>query len=120
MHVLSRTETPLSPQEIYERGQRVHRNLGLVTVYRTLALFEDFGLARRVHLQEGCHGYLATLPGHRHTLLCQRCGRSVEFPGCDDLDDLVSRVESRTGYRVSGHLLELFGVCPSCQGKSED
>ncbi|MFP4395527.1 MAG: Fur family transcriptional regulator [Anaerolineales bacterium] len=115
MEVLMATQAPLSPQEICTRGQAHHGSLGLVTVYRTLELFERFDLARRVHLREGCHGYIATSPGHRHTILCRACGRSVEFVGQDDLDDLIARVEARTGYEVRDHLLQLFGLCPDCR-----
>ncbi len=114
MQILAQTEVPLSPQEIFERGRGLHQGLGLVTVYRTLDLFEHYGLACRVHLKEGCHGYLAASPGHRHVVLCKACGRSVDFPGHDDLALLIARVEEHTGYHVDAHLLQLFGVCPSC------
>jgi Fur family ferric uptake transcriptional regulator len=115
MRVLTQTDVPLSPQEIFERARRVHRRLGLVSVYRTLDLFSELDMVRRVHRQDDCHGYLLASPGHRHALICQRCGRAVEFPGEDDLQDLVGRVEAATGYRVEGHLLQLFGLCPDCQ-----
>jgi Fur family transcriptional regulator, ferric uptake regulator len=111
---LSAVDTPLSADEILVRGQRCHKRLGLVTVYRTLDLFEGLGLVCRVHLREGCHGYLATTPGHRHVLLCQVCGRSVEFSGRGDLDTLIVDLERQTGYRVRDHLLQLFGLCPGC------
>ena len=115
MQVLVQNDVPLSPQEILEQGQVHHPRLGLVTVYRTLDLFEHFGLACRVHLTEGCHGYVLRQPGHRHLLLCQKCGQSVEFSGHDDLEDLVARVVAQTGYHIADHWLQLFGVCPTCQ-----
>ncbi|MGC9400360.1 MAG: Fur family transcriptional regulator [Anaerolineae bacterium] len=115
MEVLQKTERPLKPQEILERGAALRANLGLVTVYRTLDLFEQLGLVRRVHRGEGCQGYLPASPGHRHVLICQSCGRAVEFVGYDDLDDLIARVERRTAFQVVDHLLQLFGRCPACQ-----
>ena len=108
-------EVPLSAHEVLARAQACHEQLGLVTVYRTLDLYEELGLVCRVHLKEGCHGYVATTPGHRHVLLCQRCGRSVEFAGGGDLDVLVADLERRTGYHVRDHLLQLFGLCPDCR-----
>ncbi|MFP4344578.1 MAG: Fur family transcriptional regulator [Anaerolineales bacterium] len=116
VEVLDAALRPLSPQEIYERGQVLHPRLGLVTVYRTLELFEPLGLVRRVHREDGCHGYLLSKPGHRHVLMCERCGRAVEFAGADDLKALIARVEARTGYAVAEHLLQLFGLCPGCRG----
>jgi Fur family ferric uptake transcriptional regulator len=115
MEVLSEAETPLAPQAIHERGREMHPRLGLVTVYRTLELFEELNLVSRAHHGDDCHGYVLSSPGHRHLLLCHRCGRAVEFPGEDDLDDLIARVEERTGYEVDAHLLQLSGLCPACQ-----
>jgi Fur family ferric uptake transcriptional regulator len=115
MQVLQQTSAPLLPQEIMELGQQVHQNLGLVTVYRTLALLTELNLVRRVHRNNGCHGYVLASPGHRHTLICQGCDQAVEFSGKDDIHALIDRVESETGYQVAGHLLQLFGLCPACQ-----
>lgn len=115
MGVLLEAESPLTPQEILERGRQVHARLGLVTVYRTLELFLRLNLVRRVHHEDGCHGYVLISPGHHHVLLCRDCGRAVEFPGGDELRALIHRVEGETGYRVDEHLLQLFGRCATCQ-----
>lgn len=117
MDVLQRAEAPLSPQDILERGEAIHPELGLTTVYRTVALLMDLDLVRRVHRSNGCRAYVAASPGHRHHVVCQRCGRTVEFPGAEDLAALIGRVERDTDYRVEGHLLQLFGLCPACQKK---
>ncbi len=117
MQVLEQADSPLSPLEILERAQAVHRKLGLVTVYRMLNLLTELNLLRRVHHEDGCHGYLLASLGHHHALICQCCGRAVEFSGGDDLGTLVEQVEAKTGYRVDDHLLQLFGLCPACQVK---
>lgn len=115
MRVLTEAERPLSPQTIYEIGRAFRPKLGLVTVYRTLDLFEELDLVTRVHRGDGCHGYVLSSPGHRHVVLCDGCGRAEEFVGADDLDGLIHRVEGRTGYRIDAHLLQLTGLCPHCR-----
>jgi Fur family ferric uptake transcriptional regulator len=115
MAVLQEADVPLSPQEICERGGAVHPTLGLTTVYRTVALLAQLGVVRRVHRSDGCHGYVATSPGHRHHVLCEMCGRAAEFPGSEDLTALIRQVERSTAFRVEAHLLQLFGMCPDCQ-----
>jgi Fur family ferric uptake transcriptional regulator len=117
MQILQGTSAPLSPQEILEQGQRVHQKLGLVTVYRTLTLLAELDLVRRVHREDGCHGYVLASPGHQHHVICRRCGGAAEFPGEDDIHALIERVETGTGYRVDDHLLQLFGLCPACQAQ---
>jgi Fe2+ or Zn2+ uptake regulation protein len=47
-------------------------------------------------------------------VVCERCHRAVEFEGCE-LHELVESVTQQTGYQVTDHWLEMFGLCPRCQ-----
>ncbi|MDW8069786.1 MAG: transcriptional repressor [Anaerolineae bacterium] len=115
MQILQKASCPLSPQEIHAQGRRIHRSLGLVSVYRSLQVLEQAGLVRRVHQPSRCDGYVLASPGHHHLLICRRCERAVEFPGAEDLSALVDQVERQTGFRVEDHLLQLIGLCAPCQ-----
>ncbi len=103
-----------SPAEVHERARAYCATVGLVTVYRTLDLLADLGFARRIHAEDGCHGYVAAEHGHRHYVVCRRCGTTVEFEGCD-LSAFLARVGQETGFAVEDHLLELVGVCALCR-----
>ncbi len=117
MRVLEEAETPLTPEQVLERGRGHHGTLGLVTVYRTLDLLVELRLARLIHRRGGCHAYLLASPGHHHAVVCQRCGRAIEFAGGEEIDSLVERIEAQTDYQIDGHLLQLSGICPDCQCK---
>ena len=112
--VLAHSEVPLSPHEILNRAVLTHPPLGLVTVYRTLDLFESLALARRIYLADGCRRYVGASPGHQHSLVCRKCGKTVEFVGSEDLSELMARLEDKTGFEIDGHLLQLDGLCPDC------
>ena len=103
-----------SPAEVHERAQARCPTVGLVTVYRTLELLADLGFVRRIHTDDGCHGYANASHGHHHHLVCRHCGAAIEFEGCD-LSSLLEQIGRATGYSVDEHLLELVGLCPSCQ-----
>jgi Fe2+ or Zn2+ uptake regulation protein len=103
-----------SPAEVRERARAHCPSLGLVTVYRTLDLLAGLGFVRRIHAEDGCHGYAAAEHGHRHYLVCRSCGATVEFEGCD-LSPFLARVGRDTGYVIEDHLLELVGVCGTCR-----
>ncbi len=109
------TDSWLSPELILARAREEYPGLGLVTVYRTLALLAELGYVRRIHLDDGCNGYARTGRGHSHHLVCRNCQQVVEFPGNEDLTHLIQGVQDRTGFQVEDHLLELLGVCPECQ-----
>ncbi len=115
IQVLQEADAPLAPQDILERGGGLHTELGLTTVYRTVALLAELDLVRRVHWSDGCHAYIAASPGHRHHVVCRRCGRTVEFPGSEEVAALIADVERATDYRIEEHLLQLFGLCPLCR-----
>jgi Fur family ferric uptake transcriptional regulator len=114
-HVLEQTREPLSHHAVYERARTIHPDLGLVTVYRTLDLFDELGLVRKVHHAEGCSAFMPSSRGHHHALLCTECGTAVEFPCTGDIADVVDKAESSTGFEVHEHLLQLSGVCSECR-----
>ena len=114
IRVLVKADGSLTAAEAHRRARRRYPGIGLVTAYRTLELLAQEGLARRIHSECGCHGYAAIGTGHRHHVLCRRCGQVTEFEGCD-LTEFLARVSRTTGFEVEEHLLELVGLCSTCR-----
>jgi len=90
--------------------------LGRATVFRALDLFASLNLVERVDLPDGDHAYVACDPAHHHHAICTRCGRSFDV---DDggLADVLSRIGEQSGFRVSTHRLEIFGLCAECNAR---
>jgi len=114
LKVVALAQASLSPAEIHTRAQKFYPQTGLVTVYRTLEVLADCGAVRKVHQANGCHSYAPTSAGHAHHVICEKCHSVTEFDNCD-LKELLTAVQRRTGYKIEGHWLELFGLCPSCR-----
>jgi Fur family ferric uptake transcriptional regulator len=119
LSILEEATVPLSPQSIHQQSLDGNQEIGLVSVYRTLDVLMDLALVRKVHGQDGCHGYVLASPGHHHHLVCHECDRAVEFSGEEDLSNLVNRIQKETGFVVDGHMLQLYGLCPECQSKQK-
>jgi len=111
---LGEAARPLSIADLHTAAQTHAADIGLVTVYRTLELLAGLGLVRPVHLLDNCHAYALCTPGHTHHVVCQRCSRVVEIEGCD-LSAFLDEIVASTGYRITGHWLEIAGLCPECQ-----
>ncbi len=97
--------------ELEAKGIRV----GRATVFRTLELLERLGHLSRV--PNGGHLSYATCvddQDHHHHLVCSSCGQVFHFDDCP-VNDLLAELQSRTGYQIKAHHLELAGVCPACQ-----
>lgn len=111
---LAAATKPLAINDLHECAQQYAADIGLVTVYRTLELLVSLELVRPVHLMENCHGYAIASPGHTHHVVCQHCNRVVEIAGCD-LHAYLDQIMAETGYSITGHWLEIAGICPECQ-----
>lgn len=119
LRVVAEATCPLTPAQVHEQAQVRYPQTGLVTVYRTLELLAGLGLVRRIHTEEGCHGYVPVAMGEAgHHLVCTSCHQAVEFP-CTGLEEMLADVERLTGFSIQEHWLELFGLCPACQAKKE-
>jgi Fur family transcriptional regulator, ferric uptake regulator len=104
----------LDPAEILERGRIACPELGLATVYRTLDLFTELGIVRRIHADKGCAAVAPTEREHGHYVVCTGCGRVTEFSTCD-MRAVEAGAARETGFSISAHFLELTGVCADCQ-----
>ena len=120
MQVLESNAQPMTPLEIYQALSQSGMALGMVSVYRALELLTELGLVCVVYIPDGSAGYVAGAVGHHHHILCQKCHQAIAFAGSEDLGGLIQRVESETNFRVSDHLLQLYGICPECQKISTD
>jgi Fur family ferric uptake transcriptional regulator len=90
------------------------RKIGRATVYRTLEVLAAIDVLTRIVQPDGHPAYLCGTPGHRHHLLCSNCGATVTFTACP-IDHLVSDLTRNTAFTIHDHVLEVFGVCPTCQ-----
>jgi Fur family transcriptional regulator, ferric uptake regulator len=96
------------------------RGIGYATVYRTLKLLAECGVASERRFGDGLSRYeLADEASTHHDhLICISCGRIVEFeePKIEVLQDAVAE---RHGFTVTSHKHELYGICPECRAQQD-
>ncbi len=88
--------------------------VGRMTVYRTLDLLCQLGLARPVYQGSGAAHFVLMRAGNHHHLICSDCGQVFEFDDCVLEQISAEQIGDRFGFRVRGHLLELHGLCRDC------
>jgi Fur family ferric uptake transcriptional regulator len=103
--------------ELVDDARRLHLDVGRATVFRALELFASLGLVERIDLPEGVHAYVACDPLHHHHAICTGCGRSLDVAD-HGLADILVEIGRRSGFRVTAHRLEVFGLCAACQAAS--
>lgn len=87
--------------------------IGQATVYRAVRALEGAGLLVRFAAPQGEVRFVAVLE-HAHLLVCERCGAVEPLEECG-LGAYEAETSRRSGYRVHGHTLIVYGVCPRCQ-----
>jgi len=107
----------LSAEELYARVKKSHPGIGYATVYRTLKLLAEAGLAQERRFEDGFTRYEhASRDAHHDHLICTRCGAIIEFEN-ESIEALQQDVARKNRFKVLSHKLELYGLCAGCQGK---
>ena len=110
-----RAENHVSIEELLAKVRASDPRVGYATVYRTLKLLAESGVANERRFGDGLTRYeLADDATHHDHLICVECADIVEFeePRIEELQDKVAR---KHGFRLRSHKHELYGVCPRCQ-----
>jgi len=103
-------------EDLLSRARRTHPGVGLATVYRTVKLLEEAGLAASRQFQSGHTLYeVAQGRAHHDHLICRQCGYIVEFES-DEIERLQIAAARKMGFNVLSHRHELFGLCEKAQG----
>ncbi len=104
----------LSTEELYLKLKESMPGIGFATVYRTLKLFAESGIAREIQFGDGQTRYEHLHAGEHHDhLVCTRCGAIMEFEN-ETIEKLQAEVARNHGFTIINHKLELYGICAKC------
>jgi Fur family transcriptional regulator, ferric uptake regulator len=105
--------------QIYAQVAKTNPRIGYVTVYRTLKLLTQLGLATRRKFEDGETRYEPASEGSHHDhLICLDCGKIIEFED-PTLEALQKGIAQRYRFKISHHLMELYGRCEECRQKEK-
>ncbi len=112
-----RADNHVSIEELLAQVREKDRRVGYATVYRTLKLLSECGVANERRFGDGLTRYeLADDATHHDHLICLDCADIVEFeePAIEELQEGVAK---RYGFSLRSHKHELYGICPRCQAQ---
>jgi Fe2+ or Zn2+ uptake regulation protein len=104
-------------EEIHHAVQRELPGISVPTIYATLELFVDLGLARRIDTGTAAL-YDAGLEPHQHAV-CRRCGRVQDVHGRVNATALTAAA-SAIGFQPHGAELIISGLCADCAARAAD
>jgi Fur family ferric uptake transcriptional regulator len=104
-----------SVEEVWAKVRQVDGRVSVATVYRTMKLLSESGLAHARNFGDGQTRYEAAVGREHHDhLICTRCGAIIEFEN-DQIERMQDAVARRHGFKVVSHKMELYGLCRNCQ-----
>ena len=109
------TRDHLSTDQLLQLVRQRDARIGLTTVYRTLKLLRDCGLASEVAFHDGVVRYehQHKRRSHHH-MVCTRCGASAEFFSAE-VDKVEKEIGRRFRYTTSRHTFQIYGICEDCR-----
>ena len=109
--VFFQSEGHLSIEDLLEAVRAQDPKVGYATVYRTLKLLKQSGLAHERHFGDGVSRYEVLHEDEHHDhLICTECGDIVEFED-DRIEKLQELLVAEKGFVLQRHRHELYGVC---------
>lgn len=112
--VLEGNHSHMTSTEVVDAVTTVDETIGRASVFRTLDLLTQLAIVRPTYIDSSMTPRYVLLPeGHHHHIVCTNCNRVIEFNDCG-LNELAKRLEAEYDVKLTGHLLEFFGLCSAC------
>lgn len=107
----------ISAEELYDRLKKDNPSIGLATIYRTLKLLSECGLANEIHFSEGVTRYEHSFGRQHHDhLICINCGKYIEVVD-PEIEELQARLAQKNHFRILRHRMDIYGICQECSEK---
>ena len=111
---LHSVESHISAEEIFGKLKEKYPYANISTVYRTLELLKELGLAAEIEIGDGIARYHAREHSKHHHLICNKCGKTIELPEAE-LQPLAASLLRSHKFKADVSHLALFGLCSQCQ-----
>jgi Fur family ferric uptake transcriptional regulator len=117
------TSDHVTIEELLGRVRRKDPRVGYATVYRTMKMLSEGGMANELHFGDGATRYeMADDDAHHDHIICEECGLIIEFEE-PLIEELQERIAVQHGFEILRHKHELYGRCrdtAACQTRIEE
>jgi len=105
-----------TPEDIYTllKDENPDINIGIATVYRTLALLEGEHIASSISFGAQGKKYELGLKKHHDHLICTKCGEIIEFFD-DVIEERQEEIAKKFNFKMTDHTMKIVGLCENCQ-----
>ena len=117
LKVLAKSDKHPSVEAIYDRVKADFPTTSLATIYKTVTLLKELGQVLELGFADWGSRYDGQRPFPHPHVICTKCGAIVD-PEYADTGKMAEQMAERSGFKITHHRLDFFGLCPRCQGRS--
>jgi Fur family peroxide stress response transcriptional regulator len=118
LRILAASEDHPSVEMIYDKVRREFPTTSLATIYKTVTLLRQLNEVLELGFPEGSNRYDGHRPYPHPHVICTQCRKIID-PDLERLTDLKNELVAETGFQITSHRLDFFGICPDCQTKTD-
>ena len=106
--IMSNSSDHPDVDELHKRVNKIDKKISIATVYRTVKLFEEFGIVEKHDFKGGKARYEEAPEEHHDHLIDINSGEIIEFVD-KDIEILQNKMAKKLGYKLVDHKLEVYG-----------
>jgi Fur family ferric uptake transcriptional regulator len=115
LEVLAAQAQPVTADQVFLELQKNDVAINISTVYRILETLVSKGLiSKSTIIGENKSLFEINQREHKHHFICVSCRQMFPVNDCP-FEQYGELLQSKMGFNVTGHKLEIYGYCPQCQ-----
>ena len=109
-------DTHPTVEEIFQQVKISFPTTSLATAYKTVHLLKEIGEILEIDFSDNSNRYDGKRPYPHPHIICRQCGAIMD-PEMDSLEKMIREMEKKSGYQISSHQINFFGLCPTCRNE---
>lgn len=118
LRILAESAEHPDVEKIYAQVKKNFPTTSIATVYKTISVLKDVGEILEISFGDGSNHYDGNRPFPHPHLICTRCRKIID-PDLESLTYVTDELSKDTGFQITSHRLDFFGICPECQKNAE-
>lgn len=111
---LSGQKSPHTAREIEKAAHQALGGVNKTTIYREIKFLLNQEAVAAIEFGDRKKRYEIAGRPHHHHAVCTNCRNITDIPGTGDMKKLEAKIRKDSGFQVSRHALEFFGLCAKC------
>lgn len=116
LKVLAESKGHPSVESIYTQVKPDFPTTSLATIYKNVNVLKELGQVLELGFSDDSNRYDGNKPYDHPHVVCIHCKKILD-PDVAALKDMTEELARQTGFAITRHRLDFFGICPDCQAK---